>query len=199
VDTRVCECCPTAAAVTSAGPIVAFRNRSDDETRDIYVSRFVDQSWTEPVPVHNDGWHLDGCPINGPALKAKGRDVALAWFTAPNDEGHAFVAFSRNAGETFSPPVRVDEVGSLGRVDVELLSDGSAMVSWIEFADKRATVMVRQVDRSGRRSAATTVTALGANRNSSYPRMARHGNDLLFAWTASEEGTQVQTATVRLP
>ncbi len=199
VDTRVCECCPTAAAVTSAGPIVAFRNRSDDETRDIYVSRFVDQTWTEPVAVHNDGWHLNGCPINGPALRANRRDVAVAWFTAPNDEGHAFVAFSQNAGETFNPPIRVDEIGSLGRVDVALLSDGSAMVSWIEFADKHAALMVRQIERSGRRSAATTVSALGANRNSSYPRMARFGNDLLFAWTESDEGTRVQTAIVRLP
>ena len=39
VDDRVCECCPTAVAVTSEGPIVAFRDRSQDEIRDIYVSR----------------------------------------------------------------------------------------------------------------------------------------------------------------
>src|SRR4029453_4445955 len=39
VDVRVCECCPTTAAMTSEGPIVAFRNRTEDEIRDIYVSR----------------------------------------------------------------------------------------------------------------------------------------------------------------
>ena len=198
VDTRVCDCCPTAVAVTAAGPIVAFRDRSDDETRDIAVSRLVDETWTEPVVVHNDGWHLNGCPVNGPALSASGRDVAVAWFTAPGDQGHAFVAFSQNAGATFGPPVRVDENGSLGRVDVELMPDGSAMVSWIEFAEKQAAFMVRRVERSGRRSDATTVTAIGENRSSAYPRMARRGHELIFAWT-DPENLRVQTATARVP
>ena len=39
VDLRVCECCPTTAAMTSDGPVVAYRNRSEDEIRDIYVAR----------------------------------------------------------------------------------------------------------------------------------------------------------------
>jgi hypothetical protein len=74
------------------------------------------------VTVHHDGWHLNGCPVNGPALSAseRGATSAPAWFTAPQDEGHVFVAFSQNAGKTFGAPVRVDESGSLGRVDVEL-------------------------------------------------------------------------------
>jgi Histidine kinase-, DNA gyrase B-, and HSP90-like ATPase len=197
VDTRVCDCCPTAVAVTTTGPIVAFRDRTDDETRDIAVSRLIDQTWTEPVAVHNDGWHLNGCPVNGPGLSANGRDVAVAWFTAPQDEGRAFIAFSQNAGATFSAPVRVDEKGSLGRVDVELMPDGSAIVSWIEFADQQAALMVRRVDRSGGRSAATTVTTLGTNRSSVYPRMARRGNEIIFAWT-DPESLSVQTAITRV-
>jgi len=197
IDTRVCDCCPTAVAVTASGPIVAFRGRTDDETRDISVSRLLDESWTEPVTVHHDGWHLNGCPVNGPALSASGRDVALAWFTAPQDEGHVFVAFSQNAGMTFGAPVRVDESGSLGRVDVELLPDGAAMVSWIELAGQQAAFMVRRVERSGGRSAATTVATLGTNRSSVYPRMARRGNEIIFAWTDAES-LSVQTAITRV-
>jgi hypothetical protein len=197
IDTRVCDCCPTAVAVTASGPIVAFRGRTDDETRDISVSRLVDETWTDPVTVHHDGWHLNGCPVNGPALSASGRDAAVAWFTAPQDEGHVFVAFSKNAGTTFGAPVRVDESGSLGRVDVELMPDGSAMVSWIELAGKQATFMVRRVERSGGRSAATTVTTLGTNRSSVYPRMARRGNEIIFAWT-DPDSLSVQTATTRV-
>jgi len=197
IDTRVCDCCPTAVAITASGPVVAFRGRTDDETRDISVSRFVDDTWTEPTTVHHDGWHLNGCPVNGPALSASGRDVAVAWFTAPQDEGHVFVAFSQNAGTTFGAPVRVDESGSLGRADVELMPDGSAMVSWIELAGKQAAFMVRRVDRSGGRSAVTTVTTLGANRGSVYPRMARRGNEIIFAWT-DPESLSVQTATARI-
>ncbi len=39
VAPRVCDCCPTAAANTADGPLVAFRGRTADEIRDIYVTR----------------------------------------------------------------------------------------------------------------------------------------------------------------
>ena len=95
--------------------------------------------------------------------------------------------------------MRVDDAGSLGRVDVELLPDGSAVVSWIELAGQQAAFMVRRVERTGRRSAAATVTDIGANRNSGYPRMARRGSELLFAWTGTDDSLRVQTATARIP
>ena len=200
VDLRVCECCPTAAAVTADGAIVAYRNRSADEVRDIYVSRFTGEAWTVPAPVHDDGWKLDGCPVNGPALSANGRDVAVAWFTAPKDEGHAFVAFSQDAGKTFGAPIRVDEAGALGRVDVELLPDGSAVVGWIELPTRRATFKHAARGTPGQRSAAITVTDLGASRNSGYPRLARRGvKELIFAWTGSGDRLRVETAVARLP
>lgn len=199
VDLRVCECCPTAAAVTSDGPIVAYRNRSAEEVRDIYVSRFTGNAWTVPSPVHEDGWTIDGCPVNGPAISAHLRTVAVAWFTAPKDEGHAFVAFSQDAGRTFSAPVRVDDAGSLGRVDVEQLADGSAVVGWIEQAGRGAAFKVRRVARDGQRSAAFTVVDLGERRNSGYPRMARRGQELIVAWAGSGDRLRVETAVAKLP
>jgi len=134
VDRRVCDCCPTASAVTTDGPILAYRNRSADEVRDIYVSRLVNGRWSVPTVVHNDNWRIMGCPVNGPAISARHRDVAVAWFTAKGDQGRTFVAFSHDAGRTFGAPVRVDEASSLGRVGVELLNDGSAVVTWV-FAE----------------------------------------------------------------
>ena len=131
VDLRVCECCPTAAAVTADGPIVAYRDRSEGEIRDIYVSRLTGGKWSEPAPVHRDNWKIAACPVNGPALSANGRNVAIAWFTAQGDEGHVFAAFSADAGRTFGTPIRLDDVGALGRVDFELRADGSAAATWI--------------------------------------------------------------------
>src|SRR5262249_48005233 len=138
IDPRVCECCSTAAVVTSDGILTAYRNRSDDEIRDIYVSRLAEGRWSEPAVVHADNWRIPACPINGPALSASGRNVAIAWYTAKEERGHTYVAFSSDAGRTFSEPIRVDEYASLGRVDVELLPDGSALATWIEVADGRS-------------------------------------------------------------
>jgi hypothetical protein len=198
IDDRVCECCPLATAITADGPIVAYRNRTSDEIRDIYISRMVGGRWTEPHAVHNDNWRIAACPVNGPALSANGRDVAIAWFTAIGNEGHVYAAFSADAGATFSPPVRIDDVGAVGRVDVELLADGSAVVTWIEFANQKSEFRIRRVEKSGSRTASLAVSAIASGRSSGYPRLARRGNELIFAWTDASDPPRVRTAVARL-
>ena len=133
INQRVCECCPTSVALASGGPVVAFRDRSPQEVRDIHVVRRDGESWAEPVPVFASHWQVDSCPVNGPAIAASGNNVAVAWFEAPNDEGRAYVAFSSDGGKTFGKPVRVDDAASLGHVGVVLLDDGAAAVTWLEF------------------------------------------------------------------
>lgn len=199
IDERVCECCPTAVAVTADGPIAAYRDRSEGEIRDIYVSRLVNGKWTTPAAVHNDNWKIAACPVNGPALSADGRTVAIAWFTAQGDQGRAFAAFSSDSGASFGAPIRLDDASALGRVDVQLLGDGSAMATWIEFADGRAQFKARRVEPSGRKDAAFAVAGLNASRSSGYPRMARAGNELVFAWTETGDAPGVRTAILKLP
>lgn len=201
VNARVCECCPTSATMTADGPLVAFRDRTNQEIRDIHVTRIERGKWTEAVPVHADNWRIEACPVNGPALSARGRMVAAAWFTATGNDGHAYAAFSRDAGRTWADPIRLDDQTSLGRVDVELLDDGSAIATWVEFASERAQLRVRQVRASGERSAPTTIAGAGERRVRGYPRLARNGNTLVFAWTESGDGPgpqEVKTAVGRL-
>ena len=198
LDARVCDCCPTSAAVTSEGPIAAFRNRTEDEIRDIFVTRLENGRWTEPVTVHDDGWKIAGCPVNGPMLSARGRDVALAWFTGKDDQGRAFLSFSKDAGRTFGVPIRLDGNGTLGRVDVELMPDGSAVASWIESAGGRAQFVASRVEPSGARSAPVTVSGVAGTRASGFPRVAWHADELVFAWIEAAEGrSSVQTAVAR--
>ena len=201
VDARVCECCPTTAAITSDGVLTAFRDRSATEVRDISVSRLENGAWTPSATVHDDGWEIAACPVNGPMLSARGRQVVVTWFTVEADQGQAWAAFSSDAGRTWGTPIRLDDASSLGRVDVELLDDGSAAALWIEFADGRSQLRMRRIETSGARSAAVTVSGLDEGRTSGYPRMAKRGNELVFAWTESTgDGLQtVRTAIARLP
>ena len=192
VDPRVCECCSTAAATTSEGVIVAFRNRSADEIRDIYVSRFAAGVWSAPTVVHDDNWRITACPINGPAISANDKDVAVGWFTAKDDQGRAFLAFSHDGGRTFGTPIRVDDAGSQGRLGVQLLENGSAAVTWIEFANKRSTFRLRTISPTGVRSPAVTIAETSGGR---YPRIARSRDELLFSWTEGEgPAAHVRTA-----
>jgi hypothetical protein len=209
IDERVCECCPTAAAVTSAGVIAAYRNRGDEEIRDDYVARLVDGKWLEPKAVHADGWKIAACPVNGPALAAAGRRVAMSWFTVKQDQGQAYLAFSDDAGATFGSPIRIDDGGTLGRVDLELLPDGAALATWIEFVEQPvapkpsggggAQFRARRIDRGGARSPAVTVAGIAGNRTSGYPRAAIGRQEIVLAWTESAGGAlQVKTAAAAL-
>lgn len=199
LDPRVCECCPTAVAVTSDGPIVAYRDRSADEVRDIYISRLEKGKWSAGRAVHDDNWRINACPVNGPSLSARDRNVAIAWFAAIDNQPKSFVAFSGDSGRTFGAPIRIDDKGSLGRVDVELLPDGSAVASYIEFAEQRADFRLRRITRDGEKSAPVRISDVAANRSSGYPRVAAHGDELVFAWVDRGAGSQVRTAAARLP
>jgi hypothetical protein len=194
LDTRVCDCCQTAAAHTDAGPVVVYRDRSPEEIRDISIVRLRDGAWTAPQAVHADGWHITGCPVNGPAIAAEGSQVAVAWFTAAQDTARVRVAFSDDDGASFTPPLRVDDGDPIGRVDVVMLDDGSALVSWLERTEDGAEVRVRSVNRTGRLTPAQTVAASEAARASGFPRMTRLGDEVWFAWTMPGERSQVHLA-----
>jgi hypothetical protein len=206
IDNRACECCATTTVATNNGALTAFRDRSDKEIRDTAVARFEGGKWMPSAVVHADNWEVDYCPINGPMLAAHGDQAAVAWFTLKNNQGQAYVAFSSDAGRTWGTPVRLDERGSLGRVDLEMLDDGSAVATWVEFADGHAQMRLRRVRPSGEKSGAIEIAGVPGSSSSGFPRFVRSGNELLFAWTESTategsgEGTlSVHTAAAPLP
>jgi hypothetical protein len=200
IDGRVCECCPTSAVATADGVLAAYRDRSDREVRDIYTSRLENGKWTKGTPVHDDGWEIDGCPVNGPALSARGQQAVIAWFTSKNGGGQSYVAFSPDAGRTWGQPIRLDDVQSSGHVGVVLLDDGTAVGSWIESADKRAQLRIRRLDQSGARSLAATISDVQAGVATAYPRVAKFGNEIVIAWTerSPQKGETNGAAQVRI-
>ena len=200
LDDQVCDCCQTSAAMTSQGPVAVYRDRTDDEIRDISIVREVDGRWTEPAPIHDDGWQIAACPVNGPMIAADGDDVVVAWYTrGSDDKPRVRVAFSSDAGASFGTPVRVDEGNPGGRVAVELLPGGEALVSWLENEGERATVRLRTVATTGAMGESIEVAATLSGRSSGFPRMARAGSDLVFAWTdSSGDEPGVRTARARL-
>jgi hypothetical protein len=194
LDARVCDCCQTSAAMTADGPIVAYRDRSDGEVRDISVVRLRDGRWSEPRTIYQDGWVISGCPVNGPSVAAAGRRVAVAWFTAANDAPRVKLAFSSDAGASFAEPVVVDDGAPLGRVETLLLDDGGALVCWMESTPEGGAIRMRRVRPGGQREAAITIARSGTARSNGFPQLARAGDRLIFAWT----GDAVMTASMAL-
>lgn len=198
LDGRACDCCPTAAVATSAGTVVAWRDRSPEEIRDIVVARMNGHGWTSAQAIHRDGWKVPGCPVNGPALDAEVDRVAAAWYTEAADSARAYVAFSWDGGRIFGRPVRVDEGEPIGRVAVALLEENAGVVSWLEGTGKSTRLLARRVI-PGRAGAATTVAHVTGPRASGYPRMVRSGDRLVLAWTEGTRPTRLRVAELAFP
>lgn len=199
LDGRICDCCQTSVTLVEDGPVAVYRNRTEAEIRDIYVARMVDGVWTEGRPVHDDGWEIAACPVNGPSISSDGRLVATAWFTGAQDTARVLAAFSEDGGATFGAPFRIDDGDPAGRVDVELLPDGAALVSWIErTGGDAAEVRMRTVTREGEISAPLTLASSSGQRASGFPRMVLAGDRVIAAWTAPGEPAQVRVATARI-
>lgn len=195
VDPDACSCCSTDLAWTADGPVAVYRDHEAGEIRDISIVRRVAGKWTAPAPVHRDGWKINACPTNGPAVAATGRRVAVAWFTAADDAPRVHAAFSTDAGATFSAPVRVDDGTPVGWPDVVMFDDGRTIVSWLErTANGVGEVRVREVSAAGP-SPAHTVAKTVSGRGAGIPMMVRQGSDLLLAW---RDGG-VKTARVAVP
>lgn len=183
LDGRTCECCGTGMALTSSGTLIAYRDRSNEEIRDISYVRKGSGGWMQPAPLHADDWKIEGCPVNGPQVDAIDAVVATAWFTAAQDDPRAFVTFSADGGSTFGKPVQVDDGKPLGRVDVVLLDAGTALVTWLEQTASGAEIRARRVRRNGGTDPSMKIAETTSARAAGFARIARLGPDVYFAWT----------------
>ena len=183
LDGRTCECCTTGMAMTSTGPIIVYRDRSPDEVRDVaYVAKKAD-GWTEPARVNADDWKINACPVNGPQIDAIGQRAATAWFTAAQDKGRVYVAFSDDGGKTFAKPVQVDEGRPIGRLDVVLLDETTALVTWLEQTSAGGEIRARRVGRDGKVEPSMKIADSSTARAAGFARVARVGRDVYFTWT----------------
>jgi hypothetical protein len=203
LDGRVCECCQTDAAMTEDGPVVVYRDRSDDEVRDISIVRSTANGWSAPMTVFEDGWRIAGCPVNGPAVAASGDRVVVAWFTGAGDRPAVKAAVSNDGGITFAPPNLLDDEAPIGRVDVAITGD-FAWTTWLGRSEDGAALRLRSVhlDRSGAHQAGpvSTLAETAGARSSGFPRLlALDRGRLLVTWVDTHGEQLVRTALVAIP
>jgi hypothetical protein len=199
VDDDVCTCCPTALISTPQGLIAAYRNHTSNEIRDIYTVRQVSGKWQSGEPLHNDNWHINGCPVNGPSIGANKQNVVAVWFTGKEDQSSVQIAFSSDSGATFKPPATLDSVREnksvLGKVSVVMLDSGDAVVSWIRRQEGKPEIVLSRV-RSDGRILSSRVIAEDSSDSLGYPRMQNSGSDLLVSWAGTKEAGRVNTTLI---
>lgn len=195
VDERVCECCPTDAVRVGESSVVAvYRGRTEEEVRDVHSVRRVEGEWADPRELGGEGWTIEGCPVNGPAVAADGTTVAASWFTEADGDPRVRAAISDDGGKDFSEPVTVaDSSGAstpVGRVDVAFTGDRVA-VSWLDEAagdgEQTGAVKVRQMGGDGELGEPVRVAESSPERRSGIPRIASTEGGTAVVWRGPEE------------
>ena len=197
LDAAACDCCQTSIAATNKGPIVVYRDRSDQEVRDIYSVRNVNGVWKDPNPVHNDGWIINGCPVNGPKVAVKSKNLAVAWFTASDDNPRVNVSFSKTNGDSFNTPLKVNDHSAIGRVDVAFLNDNEVIVSYMEVDDIKAYLRIKKISVNGKVSEPITISEIDGGRNTGVPQLEVINNEIFIVWTIFTDGMN-QLKSVKL-
>ncbi len=198
LDQRTCECCSTDSVMTAAGPLVVFRDRDEDEIRDVGVVRRENGEWSETAYVNRDNWKIPGCPVNGPEVASEAEGVAVAWFTAAGDRPRIQAAFSSDAGKNFGAPVLIDDLEPLGRVDIVMDGPDQAVVSWLTTVDDRAQFRLRRVASTGQTGDAVVVATTSPSRSSGVPRMIEDNGKLFVAWldVSDSEGSRIRVREI---
>ncbi len=199
IDESVCDCCGTAVVQTQNGFITAYRNRTENEIRDIYISRYIDGKWEKPASVHDDNWNIAACPVNGPSIAAKGQTVAVAWYTGANDISRVKLAFSSNEGKSFEAPVILDNGNPLGRVDVEFISNNEVLVSWVErnMEDRsKAYFKAKRISSDGKIQKEFELSLMESSRKSGFPQISSYKNTIIAAWAdvSDQNSSKVKVA-----
>ncbi|MEQ9424319.1 MAG: exo-alpha-sialidase [Cyclobacteriaceae bacterium] len=183
LDDRVCDCCQTGGAVTATGPVIVYRDRSEEEIRDMSIVRLVNGSWTAPQPVFQDNWKIAGCPVNGPRAAAIENSLAVAWFSAAEGNAEVKLIFSKDGGETFGPSFKIDGGKPAGRVDVAMVDENNALVSWVETTENGAEVRVSKISSDGNILSTKTIGEIDPSRKSGFPQLEIIGEGIYVAWT----------------
>lgn len=201
LDASVCDCCQTDAALTAKGPLLVYRDRTEDEIRDIHVTRFDGKAWSPSKPVFADQWKMPACPVNGPSVAARGDEVVVAWYTGAGDQPTVKLVRSTDAGDSFSAPLVLEQGDAVqGRVDVAL-DGGNAWVLWLREDDAGQSLwLARYAPDLSRQIEKVEVARLqGRGRGTGFPQLALREGKAYLVWTDVAGGTASLHGAVYTP
>ena len=200
IDNMVCDCCQTSLTVSDNIPIVVYRDRTKNEIRDISVSRFINSSWTNSYSLNDDNWKINGCPVNGPYVDSKGKNVAVAWFSAAGGNPQVSVKFSNNQGKSFGEKILINDLNTipLGRVDLDFIDQRSVVVSWLSTNKGVGSINLRKIDMNGNMGEIVSLSNVSSSRATGFPQLERLKNDIFLSWTDEMNGIK-KIKTFKLP
>ena len=201
ITSGVCYCCKSAIVALPGGMLVsAWRHVYAGNMRDMAftVSRDGGRTFATHTRVSGDGWSINGCPDDGPALAAGAdRRVHIVWPTViPGAEpmGALFYSVRRDDG-SFARRTRIPTLGSPKPSHPQVVVDdaGRLVVAWDESLAgvRTAAYAVGARDSDGTVRFGTPIRLAAPGEPTLYPVMASTARGVVAAWTSGAPGASV--------
>jgi hypothetical protein len=204
----VCYCCKTAMATGPDGTVyAAWRHVFAGNFRDIAFTRSRDRgrSFAAPVRVSEDGWSINGCPDDGPAMAVDRKGVVhVVWPTLIGGEQPQAAVFysSTRDGRTFSERIRIPTLGGPKPTHPQIVLDRNdrIIIGWDELVNGKRVAAARELKSTGTGTATFgDPITLSADNAAMYPVMAATRSGVLAAWTTGGETSRVLVRSIALP
>ncbi|MGH8310103.1 MAG: sialidase family protein, partial [Steroidobacteraceae bacterium] len=200
LDDSTCSCCQTDAVRIADRTLIAYRDRSAAEVRDIAVAvRSNGGAWSKPKIINPDGWKIEACPVNGPAVASHGERVLTIWPTQAGGPSEVRFAVAQPAERGTAHALDAG-LGTLGRVDAAAWRDGF-LVSWLGGGGGgRAGLQLAHIGAGGEILTRQTLSNVPPTRMSGNPRLAADRDRALIAWiepNAQKAGNALAVALLR--
>ena len=188
--TGVCYCCKTAMVAAPGGVLyAAWRHVFEGNLRDIALtsSRDGGKTFAPMTRVHQDGWAINGCPDDGPAMAVDAAGTLhMVWPTLLNGTDGTLLYATAAAGKTFGKPLRVPTLGSPKPSHPQIAIDGGgrAVIAWDEVRNGVRAAALRRATatRDGQVTFGPIETL--SNGPASYPVVAAVAGGVVAAWTS---------------
>ena len=184
IDGLVCECCQTDITITDKGPIGVYRDRSEEETRDIYITKLENNVWGKGKPLHLDNWKINGCPVNGPVITGSNNDITVAWYTRAGGRSNIKIAKSTDYGDTFNDPIVLGTDETVGHISIVDDAIGNTWLLWQKTGDKGSVVLIlTKIENESNRVMHKVIEEAGKTPRFSFPQITRNNNQIILAYS----------------
>jgi hypothetical protein len=200
IATNVCFCCKTAIVTAGDRVYAAWRHIYPGSLRDIAFARSTDngQTFGEPIRVSEDGWKIEACPDDGPALAADGHGgVHITWpALVSGDTPRKGIFYSSFKDEqSFTPRVRLDSgEGDAAHPQIAATFHTTTAVVWDERAGGARRIVLRTV-----KDDAPAAPQIFEGQGVSYPVIASGEGYWIVLWSAEGQDGHAVIEGRRIP
>ena len=200
LDSSACTCCPMTAVQTPTGAYeLIYRDRSADEIRDFSRMHInaAGGSYEVRGPLHDDGWQIAACPVNGASLVANGDRVLAVWYTAAGNDPQVLAAWRAHDDTQYGDPFELHTHAPLGRIATAADDAGQFYAVWLQTNETGGVDWAgMRWDAAGKRltEEPEVLVAASERRAGGFPALVGLEEGAMLGWTNPSPEPHVMTA-----